>query len=167
LSLIAEKKNLLQVIELVNKSVAGITLDIYGPVKDEGYWKKCVQAIGNDNTKIKYKGDLQPDEVQNTFINYDASVLLTKGENFGHALYESLSVGRPVITSFFTPWNELEAKKAGWNLDITANAACLNKLESICKMDNESFIIYCNGAYEMAKSYYTEAADLSNYYKMF
>lgn len=167
LSLIAEKKNLLQLIELVNKSVADITLDIYGPVKDAAYWKKCEQAIAGSNGKVKYMGDIRPEQVQDTFAKYDASILLTKGENFGHALYESLSAGRPIITSYFTPWNELEQKKAGWNVDIADNAACLNILESICNLDNALFNVYCDGAYEMAKLYYRESSDLSNYYKMF
>ena len=167
LSLIAEKKNLLQVIELVNTSSANISLDIYGPVKDAAHWKKCEQAIAAGNGKIKYMGELRPEQVQDTFSQYDASILLTKGENFGHALYESLSVGRPIITSFFTPWNELEQKRAGWNLDISNMDECMNKLELIAQMDNDTFNIYCDGAYKMAKLYYVEAGDLTNYYKMF
>ncbi len=167
LSLIAEKKNLLQVIELVNKLAANVTLDIYGPVKDAAYWKKCEQAIATSNGKIKYMGDLRPEQVQDTFAKYDASIILTKGENFGHALYESLSVGRPLITSFFTPWNDLEEKKAGWNLDISNTDDCIKKLEVIASIDNDSFNVYCNGAYELAKGYYAESADLSNYHKLF
>ena len=167
LSLIAEKKNLLQLIELVNRSSAGITLDIYGPVKDEDYWKKCVQAIGNDNVNIKYKDDLRPELVQETFRQYDASVLLTKGENFGHALYESLSVGRPIITSFFTPWNGLQDKKAGWNLDISDAADCINKLEMIAGLESESFNTYCTGAHALAKAYYDTTADLGAYHDLF
>jgi glycosyltransferase involved in cell wall biosynthesis len=167
LSLIAEKKNLLQVIELVNNSAANISLDIYGPVKDAAYWKKCEQAVAGTNGKVNYKGDIRPELVQDTFVKYDASILLTKGENFGHALYESLSTGRPVITSYFTPWNELEQKRAGWNLDISDNDACLQKMESICKMDNDAFYAYCKGAYAVAQKYYAEASDMTNYHKLF
>jgi len=167
LSLVAEKKNLLGLIELVNRSAAGITLDIYGPVKDEAYWKKCIQAIGNDNLKITYRSDLRPELVQETFAKYDASILLTKGENFGHALYESLSAGRPIITSFFTPWNGLEEKKAGWNLDISNQDECISKLEMIANLDSGSFNAYCSGAYALAKAYYDKTADLDGYDKLF
>jgi glycosyltransferase involved in cell wall biosynthesis len=167
LSLIAGKKNLLQVIELIKASDADITLDIYGPAKDPAYWKKCEQAITSANGKIKYMGDLIPEQVQQTFSKYDAGILLTRGENFGHALYESMSAGRPIITSFFTPWNNLEQKNAGWNLDIADNAACLHKLQSIAQMDNGSFNTLCSGAYSLANAYYKQSADLSNYYKMF
>ncbi len=166
LSLIAAKKNLLQLIELVNKS-SNISLDIYGPVKDKIYWQTCKQAIADGKGNIIYKGDLQPAQVQQTFALYDASVLLTKGENFGHALYESLSAGRPLITSFFTPWNNLEENEAGWNLDIGNDETCLVKLQSIAAMSYDTFSSYCNGAHELAKAYYKTSADLSNYNQLF
>lgn len=166
ISLIATKKNLLQLIELVNRS-EGINLDIYGPVKDKDYWQHCLPAIAASQGRVQYKGDLQPQQVQDTFCKYDASVLLTKGENFGHALYESLSVGRPVITSYFTPWNELEKKAAGWNLDIASDDACLQKLASICSMNKHMFADYCKGAHETASVYFAGSSGLDNYRAMF
>jgi glycosyltransferase involved in cell wall biosynthesis len=167
LSLIAEKKNLFQVIELIKNSDADIVLDIYGPVKDTAYWKKCKAAITAGTQKIKYMGDLLPEQVQETFSKYDACILLTRGENFGHALYESMSAGRPIITSFFTPWNNLEEKKAGWNLDIADNAGCLHKLNSIAQMESGLYDAFCIGAYNLANEYYKQSADLSNYHEMF
>ncbi len=167
LSLINEKKNLLQAIGIVAKSGDGITLDIYGPVSDTAYWKKCRQLIEKNPGKIKYIGELLPSNVQQIFCEYDASILLSKGENFGHALYESLSSGRPVITSYFTPWNGLEEKKAGWNFDIANNATCMEALKAICNIPADSFDKYCRGAWELAKEYYASTADLSSYDKLF
>lgn len=166
LSLISEKKNLFQLIKLVSKSI-GITLDIYGPVKDIPYWETCKEFIKNNEDRIKYLGDVMPEFVQKTFMNYDASILLTKGENFGHALYESLSAGRPIITSFFTPWEELETKMAGWNLDITDDRDCISKLESIRAMDEELFNSFCSGAHKLAKDYYENSNATENYIKLF
>lgn len=165
-SLIAAKKNLLQVIELVNNNAA-ISLDIYGPVKDKAYWQSCEQAITADAGRIQYKGELSPSAVQEKFCKYDASVLLTKGENFGHALYECLSVGRPVITSYFTPWKELEAGKAGWNLDISDNQSCQDRLTAICSLDAAAFAPFCDGAIELAKKYFAAASDLQPYHSLF
>ena len=167
LSLIAEKKNLLQTIEFLSKVQGNITLDIYGPVKDERYWRSCLIAIEKNSGKVNYKGDVKPEMVQEIFCQYDASILLTKGENFGHALYESLSVGRPIITSYFTPWNNLEEKKAGWNMDISNEEQCIEKLDTIAGMDADSFDEYCRGAYGVAKEYYEKSADISNYQKLF
>ncbi len=166
ISLIAAKKNLLQLIELVNKS-NGVSLDIYGPVKDKDYWQTCKPAIADSKGAVSYKGELKPEQVQETFALYDASALLTKGENFGHALYESLSAGRPLITSFFTPWSNLDEKEAGWNLDIGNDEMCLATLQSIAQMDRDTFSSYCEGAHKLANSYYKASADLSNYHQLF
>ena len=111
-------------------------------------------------------GDVLPQQVQKIFEQYDASVLLTKGENFGHALYESMSAGRPVITSYFTPWNKLETKKAGWNLDIADQQICIKKLEAICAMDAELFNSFCGGAYKLATNYYESINAIEKYTKL-
>ncbi|MEI2707432.1 MAG: glycosyltransferase [Chitinophagaceae bacterium] len=111
LSLITEKKNLLLLLQILQQCKATIELDIFGPIKDTAYWNLCLAAMQQmpANIKVQYKNDVQPIEVQHTIEQYDAFVSLTKGENFGHALFEAFSCGRPVITSNFTPWKQLQA----------------------------------------------------------
>lgn len=167
LSLITEKKNLLQLINIVAGMEENISLDIYGPVKDQAYWKTCLRIINDSGGKVKYKGDVQPDMVQETFARYHSSVLLTKGENFGHALYESLSVGRPVITSYFTAWNQLEDKKAGWNVDISADHEIAKVFTEVYNLDQPAYDLYCVGAYGLANEYYLHGFDMLSYKKMF
>ena len=113
------------------------------------------------------KGDVQPDMVQEIFARYHSSVLLTKGENFGHALYESLSVGRPVITSYFTAWNQLEDKKAGWNVDISADNEIAKIITEVYNLDQPAYDLYCVGAYGLANEYYLHGFDMLSYKKMF
>ena len=157
-SLITEKKNLLLLLELLQRTSAIIELDIYGPVKDALYWKECVRQMEQmpDLIQVQYKGAVQPEQVQETIARYDAMILLTKGENFGHALFESFSVGRPVITSCFTPWNELQVKQAGWNVDISEAQAIIALLHQLAQMDNTSWQRYCEGAYRLANHYFEE-----------
>ena len=50
---------------------------------------------------------LRPDQIQDTFAQYDGFILPTLGENFGHVIAESLSAGCPVICSQHTPWTEV------------------------------------------------------------
>ena len=165
LSLISAKKNLLQVIEIISE-IKNVALDIYGPVKDEGYWKKCKEAMQNTE-RIKYKGDVIPSLVPETFSRYNASVLLTKGENFGHAMYESLAAGRPVITSYFTPWKDLWEKKAGSNVDISNTAEIKKALNKFAAMDQPAFNEYYQGAHALAVEYYSTGFDLNDYRKLF
>lgn len=167
LSLITAKKNLLQAIESINSSKEGISLHIYGPVKDLSYWEKCEQAMKRSGGRIVYKGPVVPELVQATFSSYDAGLFLTKAENFGHALYESLSAGRPIITSFFTPWDNLEAKKAGWNVDIDNIQNIVSTLEKVADMDTAAFNDFCNGAHRLANDYFYEGFDIADYKKLF
>lgn len=155
LSLISEKKNLHLLLQVILKSDAGVTLDIYGPVKDNKYWNdNCVSLIDKLKDRVNYKSDIQPLLVQDKLSEYDALALLTKGENFGHALYESLSVGRPVITSYFTPWDTLEKENAGWNVDINNLDKIADLFNWLILLDNNEFDKYCKGAYSLAERYY-------------
>lgn len=165
-SLIAEKKNLHLLLEIV-KHCENIRLDIYGPIKDKKYWEeKCLPQFKNCSF-INYRKEIEPHHVQNTLEEYDCLILLTKGENFGHAIYESLSVGRPVIISSYTPWNNLQENKAGINVDINSTNDILNGINYFKKMDTETFIEYCNGAHDLAKKYYYESDFEEGYKKLF
>ena len=167
LSLITAKKNLLQLIQVMLALDTGITLDIYGPVKDGIYWEKCRDAMIVAQGRIRYLGDVKPERVQQVFSNYDASVLLTHGENFGHALYESLSAGRPIITSNFTPWNGLKENKAGWNVDLTDNDRIVALFNELAAMQSGNFNDYCFGAHAVACNYYLQGFDAGTYREIF
>lgn len=154
LSLIAEKKNILLLLQIIKASKKNIVLHIYGPVTDKKYWLQCLQLIQQMPDKVQYKGEVQPAVVQEVISKYHALILLTKGENFGHALYESLSAGRPVITSFFTPWRDLKQKNAGVNADINSSRDCLEKLNKFAEMNQKEYNTYCEGAHLLALQYY-------------
>jgi glycosyltransferase involved in cell wall biosynthesis len=167
LSLLSSKKNLYFLLKLLSELEGDVSLDIYGPVKDKVYWDECRTLIAQMPDKVKYKGNILPIDVQDTFEKYDASILLTKGENFGHALYESLSVGRPIITSYFTPWNHLQKLQAGWNLDIDDPVACISILKEIIEMPPKQYHEFCVGAYELSKRYFNSLDVQKSYAGLF
>lgn len=153
LSIITPKKNLHIVLEALCNVKAAIQFDIWGPVKEQDYWNQCLQLIAQlpANIVVGYKGAIEPKAVQETIANYHGMILWSKGENFGHALYESFSVGRPVITSAFTPWNKLQAKKAGWNI---ANEEIATTISELASMDTTEWENYCSNAWTIAREYY-------------
>lgn len=169
LSIITQKKNLLQLIAALHKTKVLVSLDIYGPIKETSYWQLCQEKMVGlpENISITYKGDVQPYLVQPTMQQYHALALLTHGENFGHAIYESLSAGRPVITSHFTPWNNLEAKQAGWNCPLEDDGGIALLLQQIAELDQPSLGEYCKGAWEEAKNYYNSSDFIHHYSKLF
>lgn len=119
ISRIAEMKNLLVVLQALRAVGAEADFDIYGPVEDVHYWRKCQRVIADlpRNVHARYLGVLRPDQVKDTFAQYDGFILPTRGENFGHVIPESLSTGCPVICSKHTSWTEVLNQGGGAALD--------------------------------------------------
>lgn len=168
LSVITPKKNLLLLLKELKQCREKVELYIYGPIKENGYWEKCLKEMNGMpiNVKLTYMGHIPAHEVQNILGAYDALVLPTKGENFGHALYESLSVGTPIITSLFTPWTNLHERNAGWNIPINDNdlPGTSQLLDYLSLQGNEQWEVYKKGAFKVAEDYYY-GQDFINEYK--
>lgn len=108
ISRIAPKKNLGGLLEILSLVDVRVQLDIYGPVEDQAYWQRCSELIEAlpANVKVSAKGPVAPHEVGKTLSEYDVFAFPTHGENFGHVIFEALSVGTPVILSDQTPWRQ-------------------------------------------------------------
>lgn len=125
ISRISKMKNLALALGAFQLVTAEVELDIYGPVEDVAYWGECQTLIDQmpSGVKVSYRGTLRPEEVQRTFARYDAFVLPTLGENFGHVIGESLSAGCPVMCSQKTPWTDVLQQGGGAALkDLDVNA---------------------------------------------
>ncbi|MEP7317243.1 MAG: glycosyltransferase [Panacibacter sp.] len=156
LSLISSKKNLRQALELLREINIPLIFDIYGPIKDKDYWQGCVELIATMPAyiKIQYCNIVNPVCVQSVFAKYHLLFLPTKGENFGHAIYECFSSGRPVIIGDCTPWKQLENKKAGYDLALNNKNGILDAILSFYKMDQSTFDEWCQGAYFVSNEYW-------------
>lgn len=167
LSLINEHKNLLLLLQVMMRLKEKITLDIYGPVIDEAYWNKCKVLIQQMPARISYNGLVEPGNVQGVLQQYHGLVLFTKGENFGHAIYECLSVGRPVITTHFTPWQNLFEQRAGANIDLENLDECINKINCFAGLNQEDYNTFCFSASAMAKKHFNSLNAESLYLQLF
>jgi len=115
ISRINRMKNLLFTLEAINGLSGEIILDIYGPIEDDKYWKECTEYMKNFGSNIswKYKGVVDSSSVINTFSKYHIFVFPSKGENYGHVIFESLAGGCVPIISNNTPWGDFEENKCG------------------------------------------------------
>jgi glycosyltransferase involved in cell wall biosynthesis len=98
-SLISKKKQLDKILLSIDESTVPITLDIFGPIKDEQYWQECMELINkSDRLKgsVTYKGHISVELLPSILPSYDFFILLTLGENFGHAIFEALNCHLPV-----------------------------------------------------------------------
>lgn len=168
-SLISPMKNILLVLQALKKAKANIVYHIYGPVKDQQYWDECLKYIQQmpANITVEYKGEVLPHLVEGVIKHYHYFILPSKSENFGHAIYEALSAGKPVITSHNTPWNGLNNANAGYNVDpenTTIFASLLDEIAAVSDVEYKKSTI-------AAKEYISAQYNLDNikslYKKMF
>ena len=133
LSRISPKKNLDFALEVLRHVRAPVRFDIYGTIDDEAYWTKCqkIMATLPNNVEAAWLGSIPHALVTETLAQYDLFFLATRGENYGHAIFEALSVGTPVLIADTTPWRGLEEKGIGWDLPLKNPedfAACIGKV---------------------------------------
>lgn len=92
-----------------------VCFDVYGTVEDKNYWDKCNRLLNSlpDNIQYRYCGEVTPENVVGTFSKYDVFLFPTKGENYGHVIYEALAAGCIPIISDQTPWQDLAEHECG------------------------------------------------------
>lgn len=156
LSRITPKKNLDGTLKLLGKLDKNeqVEFTIYGPVEDQHYWDECKTIIHRlpSNIKVHHPGALRNDEVLSALSSHHVSILLTFNENFGHSIVESMAAGCPVLLSDHTPWRNLSAQKAGWDVSLDSESEQLEALKAAIHMDQQTFDTWSRASMELAKS---------------
>jgi glycosyltransferase involved in cell wall biosynthesis len=155
-ALISAMKNHLAVVQALQKSTAVIQWHIYGPVKDAAYWKECEAMIATlpSTITVHYHGDLSPADKTKAMEQFQVFIMPSKSENFGHALLEALSAGKPVITTNTTPFQRLQDAKAGYTADINQLGTELSyALALFAGMNNAEIALYCEQAGSFARKF--------------
>lgn len=144
LSRIARVKNLHLALKALSKlgKEANIEYDIYGNLEDKNYWEECNAIIKNlpANIKVKYKGELAFNEVQQKISEYHALFLPTLNENFGHSIVESLLCGCIVVVSDQTPWTDIN-NFGGYALPLIDETEFAKAIKVLALMDENEFKI--------------------------
>lgn len=136
-ALISPMKNIIKVLEALQSLTGEIEYNIYGPIKDEEYWESCRRKIKSlpENISVAYHREIEPQRVKEVLNDAHIFILPSKSENFGHAIYEALSAGRPVITSHNTPWDNLRECNAGINVDPDDIISVRDAIQFFVSMD--------------------------------
>jgi len=153
MSRIAPEKNLDGALDLLRKVQGVVTFDIYGPISDNAYWKACRRRMEQlpQNVRAQYRGAIPHDEVVATMATYDLFFLPTHGENFGHVILEALAAGCPVLISDQTPWIALQAKKAGWDVSLSAPDRFVRIIERCIQVPADEYRHWRAGAQSLAR----------------
>ncbi len=161
-ALISPMKNILLVLEALagaksipesgEPGIGNVEYNIYGPIKETGYWKECLELIKKmpANIKVNYHGHIPPAEIVNVVAKNHVFILPSKSENYGHAIYEALAAGRPVITSMNTPWVALQTASAGINVPMDDSTGLQKAIGYFVAMDQDQLNDWSIAAREYA-----------------
>jgi glycosyltransferase involved in cell wall biosynthesis len=89
---------------------------VVGPTFDEKYYNEIKYYISkfNLNKRVHFKGMLRGNDKIDCYSASSLFVLPSHSENFGNVIMEAMSAKLPVITTYGTPWQEIEKNNAGW-----------------------------------------------------
>lgn len=146
-----------------------IQLSILGAIEDQAYWQKCMGLINTlpGQTNVEYIGERPQHKVKEALLKNHIFVLPTHGENFGHAIFEALSSGLPVIISDQTPWRKLKSKRIGFDISIKDNKQLSNAIEALASMTQNSYQEWSKSAWRFAKTYSTKEENINAYKYLF
>jgi len=146
-----------------------IMLHLIGNPENEGYYLACLDADKNlpDSIKVNWIGHLDQPEIRSKIRDYHLFILPTLGENFGHAIFEAMGAGKPVLISNQTPWYGLEKAKAGFVLSLDDPEIWLKKIYFFTEMDEKTYSDWSNGAWNFARNYYDNLNLKEKYLEMF
>jgi hypothetical protein len=142
-STISRKKNLLNTIKALHQLQSKINFeyDIYGSINDEKYYKQIKQYLStNKITNINIKSPLSNKELVNKLNNYDAMLLFTRGENFGHVIPESAKALLPFLISNKTPWNFFDGYFFGLICDENLLLSIKNCIFNFTKLNQNELL---------------------------
>ncbi|MCF6445730.1 glycosyltransferase family 4 protein [Nereida sp. MMG025] len=103
---VSPMKNLAYALDALSFCKADVDFNIFGPMEDMAYWRECEEKIEAlpSSIKVTYHGGINPNEVSSKLRGHDLMFLPTRGENYGHVIFEALANGTPVLISDKTPW---------------------------------------------------------------
>lgn len=142
-----------------------IHLTIGGPVEDQAYWRECEQMMAAmpPHITVDYKGPIAKQAVAPIIAASHLYALLTKGENFGHSIFQALQAGRPVLISNQTPWRELETKGVGLDAPLNDEKEIMRYLCSALAWDQTAFDEKVNACRAFVNQYLASDRNLDLY----
>lgn len=129
--------------------------DIYGPIADAGHWALCEDLIAATpgQVTVVYHGEIANDVAAAMLAAHDALLLPSLSENFGHAIFESLASGTPVLIGDQTPWRGLAEAKAGFDCPVGDVTALAGAIRVLAHMPASEMMHWRDGARSFADRY--------------
>lgn len=140
---IAREKNTAFALECLGKidSKFQIEVNFIGSVYDEDYFAECkrIAAALPTNIRVNFSASVPPDSIIAQFAEAHLFFLPTLGENYGHAIIESLLNGLPALISDKTPWKNLQNDGLGADLPLSDSNGFVDYISQIAAMDQSEY----------------------------
>lgn len=169
LSRICPQKNLLAAVKILKSVKANVQFYIYGPDQDKEYWEQCKKEMESflPNIKWKYCGDVPSENVQSKLAQHDVFLFPTMGENYGHVIFEALSVGCIPVISDQTPWKEITKNHAGFIYSLKQLDDFSRAIDLLAQMDSVEREQIAQNAVQIAKDKVEKNRKETGYRKIF
>jgi glycosyltransferase involved in cell wall biosynthesis len=156
-------------LEALKEVKPGVRLTIVGSKEDESYWEKCKEIISGlpDTVKVEYAGEIANRELQTVTAKHHIFALPTSGENFGHAIFEALALGKPVLISDQTPWRHLQEAGAGWDLPLNEPGGFRAAIGQAGAWGQEDYEKWCGSTRQFIQNYIAGLNLKDEYQKLF
>lgn len=132
-----------------------VDFTIYGPISDAAHWARCQALIATlpANVTAHHAGELTNDAVPAAMAAQDVLLLPSRSENFGHAIFEALAAGTPVVIGDKTPWRRLEAAQAGFDIALPDAPAIAAAIDRLAAMPAPDYAAWRAGARSLAERF--------------
>jgi glycosyltransferase involved in cell wall biosynthesis len=136
-----------------------VDFTIYGPISDAAHWVQCKTIIAAlpGHVSARHAGELTNDAVPAALAAQDLMFMPSRSENFGHAIFESLCAGTPVLIGDKTPWRRLEMDRAGFDLSDKRPAAFAAAIDRYAALDPDQRDLWREGARQVAERFVHES----------
>lgn len=158
---IATEKNIHLIIESLRGITGEVAFDLYGPVYHVDYWEQCKTAIATlpPNIRFIHHGALASEQVPGVLAGqYHALFMPNQGDNFGHTMVEAMCAGLPLLISDQSPWRDLQARHAGWDIPFGSTAPFTAAVQELVDMDQAAFDRLSAGAYAIGMAQVNDPA---------
>ncbi|HLY70254.1 MAG TPA: glycosyltransferase [Puia sp.] len=162
-------KNLGYLLFVLKEILSAVNLSIVGSMEDKSFWESCNKIIKElpSNISVKYLGEIPNHQLAPIISKHHIFILPTKGENFGHAIFEALSQGKPILISNQTPWRNLQQSKVGWDLSLKEPHLFLEAIEQAASFDQQEYNEWSQNAWNYAYNYTSQLHLRTDYLNLF
>lgn len=171
LSRVNQHKNIDYLIEVLSQIKNGKCIcDVYGAIEDKDYYAKCMDLVNHlpNHITVSFKGEIKPENVVQTLSGYDLFFSPTKSENFGHAIFEAVEAGLPILISDKVPFfADVEQHNAGWTFPLTDQHKFVACVQELLEKDYSYFDNLKTQTLSYFESKTELVSDISPYKKLF